>query len=801
LGGGLFCSTTTASTTGGNSSGQGGGGGGGRIKVFYNDCAPGNIVSPTNQLSGGTGNGGAAASGSYHAGADVPFSPGGLSPATQTLCYLGDPGNLNSLPATGGYGQVSYQWQSSVGCTGNFSNIPGANSLNYDPPSGITSTTCFRLQVLSGTCVAYADTLIVNVIPPQSASINPAGNISSCLGDSVLLETSGGSGASYQWLLNGMAIPAANDSFLVVNSSGAYSVQIFYPVGCAGLSTQTNITFSPPPSAFVFAGGDTVLCPGEQITLNAFGSGNYQWQFNGSDVPGATSNTFLASQPGFYQVAVTSGGGCTSVSDSLILVGSVLPTASISNSGPLAFCAGDSVLLSSTGGTVVSWLQNGLPIVGQADSIFPAYGSGQFSVVVEGPLGCRDTSLQVLVFSDTVEAGLTAAVSPIACLGDSALYLASGGGSYQWLFNQLPIADTTNFLFAGTQGDYTVVVTSSVGCVDTSSTLAFSYFPPVIPSIQLVGSPFICPGDTVLLIGDAPGSTGVQWLLNDIPLVGETAVNHLATTAGVYTLQAQDIFGCEYVSSFTPVFPGAEPLAEILLAGPALICRGDSLVLLGQGGDSLFWYRDGVLIQADTSTLLTIDSGGSYTLVVRTSCGSDSSAALEIEGDFGPTADFFANNLPDNLVEFVDQSISGASWWWYFENGDSSLLQNPVHVFPGPGPYEVTMVTMDIFGCTDTISRTIVVEDPILFIPNVFSPNGDGVNDWAQTNFNQLETFYFSIYDRWGKVVFETRSKSEYWDGRVGNGLAPEGVYFFQLEGTDARGKDVQTKGNLTLLR
>ena len=111
------------------------------------------------------------------------------------------------------------------------------------------------------------------------------------------------------------------------------------------------------------------------------------------------------------------------------------------------------------------------------------------------------------------------------------------------------------------------------------------------------------------------------------------------------------------------------------------------------------------------------------------------------------------------------------------------------------------MVTMDIFGCTDTISRTIVVEDPILFIPNVFSPNGDGVNDWAQTNFNQLETFYFSIYDRWGKVVFETRSKSEYWDGRVGNGLAPEGVYFFQLEGTDARGKDVQTKGNLTLLR
>jgi gliding motility-associated-like protein len=802
LGGGLFCSTTTANTAAGTGGGSGGAGGGGRIKVFYNACAPGNIVVPTPLLAGGTGNAGAAANGSFYAGTDGSFTLGSAQPATQTVCYLGDPGNLNALPSTGGFGGISYQWQISSNCTGIFANIPGATSLNYDPPSGLALTSCYRLQVSSGTCNNYSDTLTVNVIPPQFASITPSGSVPACIGDTLLLQTSGGTGATYQWLYNGLPIPAAIDSFYLATTTGAYSVQVNYPVGCAGLSAPTTINFDPPPAAFVFLQGDSILCPGEPMQLQGFGQGSFQWQLNTVDIPGAVNSALPVSSPGDYQLVVTTPGGCATTSATQIITPGNAAAATLGSSSPNTFCEGDSVVLNAGGGTVVEWLLGGFSFPQATGNAFTAFSSGNYSVVVQSPDGCLDTSAVVVVLSDTVVAGIDPAANQVACLGDSVLFLATGGGTYAWLFDQQPLSATANFLFGGTQGDYTLVVTSVNGCVDTSATYAFTYYPPVFPVAASVGGTYLCPGDVVTLAGSAPGGVSYQWLLNDTLVPGATSLVYGATSPGVYALQATDQYGCHYASPYFSLYPGADPIAEITPLGTMPICRQDSIVLLGTGGDSLFWYHEGVLVQAGTDSLFTATASGEYVLVVSTGCGRDSSQALEVVVSAGPTAGFFGNNLPENAVEFIDESISGATWLWDFGDGSpTSILQDPTHTFPGPGNYPITMITWDIYGCSDTISTLFEVLDPVFFIPNVFSPNADGINDLAETNFNSLTEIDFKIYDRWGRLMFQTNSKTVYWDGLRNGKQAPDGVYYYHLRATTTSDKPLEAKGNMTLLR
>ena len=158
--------------------------------------------------------------------------------------------------------------------------------------------------------------------------------------------------------------------------------------------------------------------------------------------------------------------------------------------------------------------------------------------------------------------------------------------------------------------------------------------------------------------------------------------------------------------------------------------------------------------------------------------------------------------FPENAVEFIDESISGATWLWDFGDGSpTSILQDPQHTFPGPGNYPITMITWDIYGCSDTISTLFEVLDPVFFIPNVFSPNADGINDVAETNFNSLTEIDFKIYDRWGRLMFQTNSKTVYWDGLRNGKPAPDGVYYYHLRATTSTDKPLEAKGNMTLLR
>jgi gliding motility-associated-like protein len=138
---------------------------------------------------------------------------------------------------------------------------------------------------------------------------------------------------------------------------------------------------------------------------------------------------------------------------------------------------------------------------------------------------------------------------------------------------------------------------------------------------------------------------------------------------------------------------------------------------------------------------------------------------------------------PASEVFFRDKSIGASSWYWDFGDGKVANTQNPSHRYQAPGKYTVTLRAKNDAGCEGVVTKgPYVVFEPELFVPNVFSPNGDGVNDFFVLKYDGDESFHIQIYDRWGVKYFDTHNKTQHWNGQDLNGqAAAEGTYFYSV--------------------
>jgi gliding motility-associated-like protein len=136
----------------------------------------------------------------------------------------------------------------------------------------------------------------------------------------------------------------------------------------------------------------------------------------------------------------------------------------------------------------------------------------------------------------------------------------------------------------------------------------------------------------------------------------------------------------------------------------------------------------------------------------------------------------------------------------YIDNPNSST---PVFIFPDTGTYSYRVTGFTVGGCVGYDSVTIkVVNDLTFVVPNVFTPNGDGLNDYAkiiQAGYGRLD--YFRIFDRYGKAVFTTNSFRQFWNGSFNNQFCEQGVYYWVIKARNIKGEDKLFKGDITLLR
>ena len=133
------------------------------------------------------------------------------------------------------------------------------------------------------------------------------------------------------------------------------------------------------------------------------------------------------------------------------------------------------------------------------------------------------------------------------------------------------------------------------------------------------------------------------------------------------------------------------------------------------------------------------------------------------------------------------------------EVGTDSVLN---YSFSDTGRYKVDYVVTNEFECNDTSSQTVLVFDEFEFIvPNVFSPNNDGVNDRFEMRACGVYEYEISIFDRYGLEVFRSNSLNINWDGRVKGEIVSSGVFYYLIRIKDFRGDYLTYQGELTLMR
>ena len=171
--------------------------------------------------------------------------------------------------------------------------------------------------------------------------------------------------------------------------------------------------------------------------------------------------------------------------------------------------------------------------------------------------------------------------------------------------------------------------------------------------------------------------------------------------------------------------------------------------------------------------------------------------------DPGPVANFSIryDHLYAGLpVSFVDSSKNASSWLWSFQ-GESVLAQHdPTAYFEQPGQYPIKLVVSDPLGCQDSITRVLSVGESI-FIPNVFTPNGDGINDCFEIQGMGIAQLQINIFNRWGEVVYHSAVFPFKWEGMSSNQEpCPSGTYFYQMN-VGFADHIANYNGDITLLR
>ena len=284
------------------------------------------------------------------------------------------------------------------------------------------------------------------------------------------------------------------------------------------------------------------------------------------------------------------------------------------------------------------------------------------------------------------------------------------------------------------------------------------------------------------------------------------------------SLTVTDVNECvdveEKIISYYPVPPLIiiEP-STFLGCAPGSVFFNNLSVPIDSTYDIVWDFGDGTFGEAISPTH-TFEDPGVYTISVdiTSPIGCMTSARFPnwIEIKESPKANFsFSPDEPSNFnptVFFTNQSERAARYTWIFGADGRSAEVDPVYTFPDTGLYNVALIAIHENGCSDTLVRELdVLPKVTYFMPNAFTPNGDGKNDvFIGKGFvSGMQQFEFTIWNRWGELLYETNNPSEAWNGRKNNQgeILPNGVYIYVVQYVDPRGEEFYLRGFATLVK
>ena len=380
------------------------------------------------------------------------------------------------------------------------------------------------------------------------------------------------------------------------------------------------------------------------------------------------------------------------------------------------------------------------------------------------------------------------------CEGQEAILSATSGlssGSYIWQ----PGGQVSNEIVVSPNETTQYSVSYNVnGCPSP-----IVYFTVVVnPNIPVFAGDDveICLGEYVTL----EGSNALTYVWSDGV---ENSIPSDPISSGIYTVTGTNENGCETQDELNLT---VHSLPIINAGNPMSVCEGDEVVLTASGAGSLgaySWDNDvlnGIPFVLNNTTLFSV------TGIDENGC--EGSSAVLMTAIPYPNALFSATPIlapAPLLVDFINQSTNASNYIWDFGNGDTlSNEPNPTINYADPGVYTILLTAFNDI-CSDVFMldvEALVEGDPIIFVPNVFSPNQDGSNELFLVQTEYVSELELIILNRWGNVMAKIDDLGVGWDGTSENGTeAVEGVYFYKYKAQAVNGEELTGHGFLTLVR
>jgi gliding motility-associated-like protein len=644
-----------------------------------------------------------------------------------------------------------------------------------------------------------------------------------------------------------MSTPA-NQASATFTAAGVYSLVVTNTLtGCVNTFTNAANTFTviednaTPTFTLGTASSVTTTCASPNATLTANSSLDpntvYTWLTPSSTT--LTGTPISVSAAGIYSLVVTNTvNGCTnssSVSQNTVEVvtGTGIPVVAMSSTSVSITCSNPTPSVSiSTTSTPVSynWSPSSGILPGTETTDSPVFTtSGSYSVIVTNTVsGCasgintnvvtvtNDNAAPVITLSSLGNADTITCASPSVVINPG--ITTSGSLSdltYTWSPSGV-ISTSINDATFTSAGVYTLAITNTLtGCVTTSTNSAniFTvYGGTIIPTANILpvstNSTIGCAGTSsfVTLSSSATATNVINTWLPDNVLGSQ----YTATVQGTYSLVTVDaITGCRDTTDFTVMGNTNPPQGVDAGTSANITCGNSSTTLAGASTStnvSYNWSGPSAtsIISGNTTATPLVGETGTYTLIVTdNSTGCQSTATVTVT-QANVVASFTANPTTGTApltVNFTDSSVGATNWSWDFGDFNTSSTQNPTNVYTS-GNYTVTL-TASSGTCTSTATVVIVVEDGLTMeIPNVFTPNGDDVNDIFYIKSTGIKEISLQIFNRWGEKLYEFSGPKASWDGLAPNGQeVPEGTYFYFVKATGFDDTEIEKHGSVNLFR
>jgi gliding motility-associated-like protein len=677
----------------------------------------------------------------------------------------------------------------------------------------------------SATGCSVTQPITVNINQPPSIVINtPAAVCAPATVDLTAAAITAGStaGLTYSYWTNSttttsLSTPAA------VASTGTYYIKGVSTTGCSA-SLPVVATVNPQPSVKV--NNPAAICsPGTvDLTIAAVTSGstaglNYSYWTNAANTTALSTPAAIATSGTYHIRGTVAATGCAN-SQPVNVVINAQPILNIQ--APAAVCAPATIDLSSgsitagsTAGLVFTrWTNPGATVALLNDNAVAV--SGTYYIKGSSAAGCS----AILPVAVTVNPQPSVIInSPAAVCAPGTIDLtqnsitlnSTAGLVFSRWSNAAATIPLVNETAVSTSGTYYIKGTlQTTGCASVKP-VTTTVNPLPVGTIQTPAVNYICDGGSVILT--ASSASAYQWYADQQLIAGATGASYAATKAGTYSVQFTSVAGC---SAFASNTARLDLLSKAVLAFTTdtrcvaiPVNFTNNSTFAASGGISWIWdFGDGTSSNA-VSPVHTYAAAGTYNVTLtanNASCNNltdSKTVALIIDQPQAGISYGAVNTFAGTPVLLQARSF-GVQYLWQPATGlSNTTTQSTTATINQDQVYTVNISAATGCVTTDTV-QVKIIQSAEIFVPQAFTPNGDGVNDRLYPIPEGISKLvYFRVFNRWGNMVFQTNDtrRENGWNGKY-NGLdQPAGSYNWIAQAVDLGGKVVSRSGTVMLLK